>query len=60
MEPLTPEQIRRSFCNSSKSRVKSMTLPPDLADLNWSDLDFLGWIDSKSPSRAYLVASVYP
>lgn len=55
MEPLTADEIRTSFVNSSRSRVKAMSLPAGFADLPWSDLDYLGWRDPKAPARAYLV-----
>ncbi|TCO40968.1 treble-clef zinc-finger protein [Kribbella antiqua] len=55
MQPLTADEIRRSFINSSKSLVKAMTLPPKFAELPWESLDYLGWRDPKAPNRAYLV-----
>lgn len=55
MEPLSAEEIRRSFVNSSRSLVKAMSLPTGFTDLPWSDLDYLGWRDPKAPARAYLV-----
>lgn len=55
MQPLTAEEIRRSFVNSSKSLVKAMTLPQDFGDLPWDSLDYLGWRDPKAPARGYLV-----
>ena len=55
MQPLTADEIRRSFVNSSKSLVKAMTLPPKFAELPWESLDYLGWRDPKAPNRAYLV-----
>jgi hypothetical protein len=55
VQPLSVEEIRRSFVNSSKSLVKAMTLPPTFAELPWESLDYLGWRDPKAPSRAYLV-----
>ncbi|TDD30433.1 FBP domain-containing protein [Kribbella turkmenica] len=55
MQPLSVEEIRRSFVNSSKSLVKAMTLPRAFADLPWESLDYLGWRDPKAPNRAYLV-----
>ena len=55
MEPLSGDEIRRSFVNASRSQVKSMTLPPGLPALDWDVLDFLGWGDPKAPLRAYLV-----
>ena len=55
MEPLSAEDIRRSFVNSSKSQVKAMALPPRFTELPWESLDFLGWRDPKAPNRGYLV-----
>jgi hypothetical protein len=55
VEPLTVEEIRNSFVNSTKSLVKAMTLPRGLDQLPWSSLDYLGWRDPKAPARAYLV-----
>ncbi|MFG1819439.1 FBP domain-containing protein [Kribbella sp. NPDC049174] len=55
MQPLSVEEIRRSFVNSSKSLVKAMTLPRGFTELPWESLDYLGWRDPKAPNRAYLV-----
>ncbi|MFI5693983.1 FBP domain-containing protein [Kribbella sp. NPDC051586] len=55
MEPLSAEQIRRSFVNSTKSQVKAIALPSRFAELPWESLDFLGWRDAKAPNRGYLV-----
>ena len=55
MEPLSAEDIRRSFVNSSKSQVKALALPPKFTELPWESLDFLGWRDGKAPNRGYLV-----
>jgi hypothetical protein len=55
VQPLSAEEIRRSFVNSSKSLVKAMTLPPRFAELPWDSLDYLGWRDPKAPNRGYLV-----
>ncbi|NIK58306.1 FBP domain-containing protein [Kribbella shirazensis] len=55
MEPLSAEEIRRSFVNSTKSQVKSMALPAKFTELPWESLDFLGWRDAKAPNRGYLV-----
>ena len=56
MEALSPEQVRRSFVNASRSQVAAMTLPGDLPGLDWASRDYLGWQDPKLPARAYLVA----
>lgn len=55
MQPLTAEEIRHSFVNSSKSLVKAMTLPRGFTELPWESLDYLGWRDPKAPNRGYLV-----
>jgi hypothetical protein len=55
VQPLSVEEIRRSFVNSSRSLVKAMTLPRKFAELPWESLDYLGWRDPKAPNRAYLV-----
>jgi hypothetical protein len=55
VEPLSADEIRRSFVNLSKSQVKAITLPPKFAELPWESLDFLGWRDGKAPNRGYLV-----
>lgn len=55
MEPLSIDEIRGSFVNSTKSLVKAMTPPPQFSELPWESLDFLGWRDPKAPNRGYLV-----
>lgn len=55
MDPLGEAQIRGSFVNCSKGEAKRLSLPRDLAELPWGDLDFLGWRDPGAPDRAYLV-----
>ncbi|MEV4516959.1 FBP domain-containing protein [Dactylosporangium sp. NPDC049525] len=55
MRPLTEPDIRASFVNCSKGEAKRLSLPRDLADRPWPDLDFLGWRDQGAPDRAYLV-----
>ena len=55
MNPLGEAQIRSSFVNCSKGEAKRISLPRDLGDLPWGDLDFLGWRDQGAPDRAYLI-----
>jgi hypothetical protein len=57
MHPLTEKQIRDSFVNATKREVAQATLP-DLAALDWTRLDYLGWRDRKSPLAAYAVVEV--
>lgn len=55
MQSITPQQIRSSFVNASRSEAAKLTLPKDFDSLDWNNLDFLGWRDEKMPLRGYLV-----
>lgn len=55
MEPLTEQEIRAAFVNCTKGEAKRLSVPRDLADRPWDDLDYLGWRDPQAPDRAYLV-----
>ncbi|MER8016842.1 FBP domain-containing protein [Streptomyces griseoluteus] len=55
MRSLTEQEIRASFVNCSKGDAKRLTVPRDLAERPWDDLDFLGWRDPGAPDRSYLV-----
>ncbi|GAB2910313.1 FBP domain-containing protein [Streptomyces heilongjiangensis] len=56
MRPLTEQEIRSSFINCSKGEAKRISLPRDLDERPWDDLDFLGWRDPGAPDRSCLVA----
>ncbi|MFC0601511.1 FBP domain-containing protein [Streptomyces palmae] len=56
MRSLTERDIRTSFVNCSKGEAGRLTVPRDLADSPWDDLDFLGWREPGAPDRSYLVA----
>lgn len=56
MKPMTEQEIRAAFVNCSKGEAKRLSIPRDLADRPWDDLDYLGWRDPQAPDRAYLVA----
>ena len=58
MKPLTESEIRASFVNCSRGEAKRLHVPRDLAGLPWGDLDYLGWVDPRSPARRHLVAEV--
>ncbi|MEU6841040.1 FBP domain-containing protein [Streptomyces sp. NPDC046716] len=58
MKPLTETEIRGAFVNCSKGEAKRLSVPRDLAERPWEDLDFLGWLDPQAPDRAYLVAEI--
>ena len=55
MRALTEQEVRRSFVNCSRGEAKDMVLPKGFADLDWAELDLLGWRDPKAPLRGYLV-----
>lgn len=58
MIPLTEKLIRASFVNCSRREAAQLTLPPDLSELRFDRLDYVGWIDRKAPLRAYVVLPV--
>ncbi|MFG2629821.1 FBP domain-containing protein [Streptomyces sp. NPDC048473] len=58
MKPLTEQEIRTAFVNCTKGEAKRLTVPRDLAEQCWGDLDFLGWRDPQAPDRAYLVTEL--
>lgn len=56
MEPLSEQAIRASFVNCSKGEAGRISVPRDLTERPWPDLDFFGWRDPGAPDRRYLVA----
>ncbi|MGW7436249.1 FBP domain-containing protein [Streptomyces sp. NPDC054849] len=58
MEPLTEREIRNAFVNCTKGEAKRLSVPRDLAQRPWGDLDYLGWRDPQAPARAYLVVEL--
>lgn len=54
MKPLTEQEIRAAFVNCTKGEAKRLSVPRDLTERPWDDLDFLGWRDPQAPDRAYL------
>lgn len=58
MRPLTEQEIRTAFVNCTKGEAKRLSVPRDLAERPWDDLDFLGWRDPQSPGRAYLATEL--
>ena len=58
VKPLTEQEIRTAFVNCTKGAAKRLSVPRDLADRPWDDLDYLGWRDPQAFHRAYLVAEL--
>lgn len=57
MNPLTEAQIRASLVNASR-RERTVATLPDLDDVRWDRLDYLGWRDRKAPLAAYVVLEI--
>lgn len=57
MLPLTASDIRSSWLNTTLSERKAVVLP-DLAEIDWQSIDFLGWRDRTFPLVGYVVAFV--
>lgn len=57
MTPLTDAQIRASFVNATRREITHANLP-DLDELRWDRLEYLGWRDRKAPLVAYVVAEL--
>jgi hypothetical protein len=55
MEPLTGQEIHAAFVNCTKGEARRLSVPRDLVEQPWADLDYLGWRDPQAPDRAYLV-----
>ncbi len=57
MQTLTEQQIRASLVNTSRRETNQMILP-DLARLDWTKLDYLGWHDIKRPHESFVVLEI--
>ncbi len=57
MHALTEEQIRASLVNTSRRETNQAVLP-DLTQVAWERLDYLGWHDLKRPLESYVVLEV--
>jgi hypothetical protein len=58
VKPLSEQEIRAAFVNCTKGETRRLSVPRDLADRPWDDLDYLGWRDPQAPDRAYLVTEL--
>lgn len=58
MKPLTEQEIRAAFVNCTKGEAKRLSVPRDLAERPWGDLDFFGWRDPQAPDRAHLAVEL--
>src|SRR5689334_25026114 len=55
MEILSPQQIRESFVNCSRSEAEELPPPPGLHEVDWARREYLGWRDPRLPQRGYVV-----
>jgi len=46
--------IRASFVNATRKELADLVLP-DLSEITWDRLDYLGWRDARLSKRAYIV-----
>jgi FBP C-terminal treble-clef zinc-finger len=58
MQPFFESGIRGSFVNVSQRERNGLTLPPELASVDWDRLDYLGWRDARVPSLGYVIADL--
>lgn len=57
MRALSEQQIRTSLVNTSR-REASQAILPDLTQLDWTMLDYLGWHDPRRPLESYVVLHI--
>lgn len=58
MLPLDTTTMKTTFVNASRKVVADITRPAGLDTIDWSQLDYLGWIDPKMKRRSYAVVPV--
>lgn len=54
MQPLTADQIRSSFVNTTVRETRQAGMP-DLEQTDWDRREYLGWQDSTRPQLSYVV-----
>jgi hypothetical protein len=52
---MTGIEIRGSIVNGSSAEALNMVLPSNFVELDWENLDYLGWRDSHSPHLGYII-----
>lgn len=58
MLPLDTATLKTVFANASRKVVADITLPVGFDAIEWSALDYLGWVDPKMKRRSYVVVPV--
>src|SRR6476469_3159952 len=55
MKPANQQEIRASLANCSRGEAARLSFPATFRQIDWDQLDYLGWRDPKAPLRGYLV-----
>jgi hypothetical protein len=58
MHAFDESAIRGSFINASLRERRSLQLPVPVDEIDWENIDYLGWRDRKSPNLGYVVADI--
>jgi hypothetical protein len=58
MIPLTHTTVTALFVNASRKELADITLPDGFDEINWDELDYVGWRDPKLSRRAYIIVPV--
>lgn len=54
MRTLTEPEIRAFFVNTTRSERAKLTLPANVDELNFDELDYFGWRDPRLPHISYV------
>lgn len=54
MRTLSESEIRASFVNAREAELERLALP-SLREIDWHELDYLGWVDPATPQRGCMV-----
>jgi hypothetical protein len=58
MRPLSEDEIRASFVNSTDAELDQLELPLEHLLVEWDDIDALAWRDQRFKQRGYLIAMI--
>jgi len=58
MRPLSEDEIRASFVNSTDAEVDQLELPLEHLLVEWDEIDALAWRDHRFRQRGYLVTII--
>jgi hypothetical protein len=58
MRPLSEDEIRASFVNSTDTELDQLELPLEHLLVEWDEIDALAWRDHRFRQRGYLVAMI--